>query len=71
MAKLGVQMKLLSHDEDQVDVRFTTGELILLRHLLDHFCTGAHADISVAEAEALLRRLAATLERLTVTPPVD
>ncbi len=64
-------MKILSHDEDQVDVRFTTGELILLRHLLDQFCTGAHADISVVEAEALLRRLAAALERLTVTPPAD
>jgi hypothetical protein len=64
-------MKLLSHDEDHVDVRFTTGELILLRHLLDQFCTGAHADISVVEAEALLRRLAAAVERLTVTPPVD
>ena len=64
-------MKLLSHDEDQVDVRFTTGELILLHHLLDQFCTGAYADVSVLEAEALLRRVAATLERLRVTPPVD
>ena len=64
-------MKVLRHDEDQVDVRFTTGELILLRHLLDQFCTGAHADISVVEAEELLRRVAAALERLTVAPPVD
>ena len=64
-------MKLLSHDEDQVDVRFATGELILLRHLLDQFCTGAPADISVPEAEALLRRVAAALEQLMATPPVD
>ena len=64
-------MKLLSHDEDEVDVRFTTGEFILLRHLLEQFCTGAHADISIVEAEALSRRVAAALERLIATPPVD
>ena len=64
-------MRLLSQDEDQLDLRLTFDEFILLRDLLDEHCTADPADISLHEAEALLRFINSTLERLDMLPPAD
>jgi hypothetical protein len=64
-------MRLLSHDGDQANVRFTMDELLLLRELLDKFCAGGEADIALHEAEAMLRRLDSALERLKILPSAD
>jgi hypothetical protein len=64
-------MRLLSQDEDQLDLRVTFDEFILLRDLLDEHCTGDAADISLYDAEALLRFMNTTLERLDMLPPSD
>jgi hypothetical protein len=48
-----------------------TDELLLLRELLEKYCAGGNADVPLHDAEALLRRVAAVLERLSVLPAPD
>lgn len=64
-------MKLLSDDEDQLDLRLTMDELVLLRDLLRQHCIGGTADIPLYEAETLLRSLDTALDRLGIVPPAD
>ena len=64
-------MRLLSHDEDQLDLRFSVEELVLLRDLLEQHCNGRQPDISLYEAETLLRVLDSTLDRLEIERPAD
>ena len=64
-------MKLLSDDDDQLDLRLTMDELVLLRDLLRQHCIGATAEVPIYEAEALLRSLDTTLDRLGIVPPAD
>jgi hypothetical protein len=68
-------MKLIGHDEDQVDIRISLEELILLRNALDEICNTmqfSEVDFQVildsnrAQAEDLLLRLNAALERLKI-----
>jgi hypothetical protein len=66
-------MRLLGHDEDQVDIRLGTDELLLLANTLREMCEGVavpdpdfHAILGVSrsEAEAVLLRVDGILERL-------
>lgn len=66
-------MRLLGHEEDQVDIRLGTDELLLLADTLREMCGGVaitDADfdaifgVSRSEAEALLLRIDGVLERL-------
>ena len=66
-------MRLLGHDEDQVDIRLGADELLLLANTLREMCGGvAIADpdfhaimgVSRSEAEAVLLRVDGILERL-------
>ena len=70
-------MKLLGQEEDQVDVRLTIDELVLLRNTLNEFCNGMHLtdndflvilDTSRSEAEELLLRLTSAVDRLKYHP---
>jgi hypothetical protein len=70
-------MKLLGQEEDQVDVRLSIGEIVLLRNTLSEFCHGmnftesdfqAILDTQKGEAEALLVRLTAAIDRLEFLP---
>lgn len=71
-------MKLLAHDEDQIDVRLSLEELVLIRSVLDQsfelfhesefeIRLGMHPD----EAGALLRRIAGVLEKLGIATAID
>lgn len=70
-------MKLLSQEEDQVDVRLAIEELVLLRNALNEFCNGMHLtdndflvilDTNRSEAEELLLRLTSAIDRLKFHP---
>jgi hypothetical protein len=70
-------MKLLGQEEDQVDVRLTIAELVLLKNALNEFCNGMHftqndfqviLDADRSEAEALLLRLTGAVDRLKFHP---
>ena len=64
-------MKFLSDDEDQLDLRLTMDELVLLRDVLRQHCNGGTADVPLYEAEALLRSLETALDRLGIVPSAD
>lgn len=70
-------MRLLGQVEDQVDVRLSIEELILLRNALNEFCNGMHftendfqviLDARRSDVEALLLRLSNAVERLSLYP---
>jgi hypothetical protein len=70
-------MRLLGQVEDQVDVRLTMEELILLRNALNEFCNGMHftendfqviLDARRSDVEALLLRLSNAVDRLSLHP---
>ena len=70
-------MKLIGQAEDQVDVRLSVEELILLRNVLNEICNGmqftdndfvAILDIQRSEAEHLLMHLGNVLDRLQMLP---
>jgi hypothetical protein len=66
-------MRLHRQIEDQVDLRLSVDELAVLRNALNEFCNGMHLseddflailDVARPEAEAVLLRLEAMLERV-------
>jgi hypothetical protein len=70
-------MKLLGQMEDQVDVRLSIEELILLRNALNEFCNGMHftendfqaiLDSRRSDVEALLLRLSSAVDRFMLHP---
>jgi len=70
-------MKLIRQVEDQVEMRLSLDELILLRNVLNEVCNSMHFtdndlvaifDMNRPEAEELLLHLNAALERLDVLP---
>jgi hypothetical protein len=70
-------MKLIGQVEDQVDVRLSVDELILVRNVLNEVCNGMHftdndfrtiLDTDRSEAEDLLRRIGTALDRLRILP---
>ncbi len=70
-------MKLLAQLEDQVDVRLSLEELVLLRNVLNEICNGmsftdndflAIIDAQRSEAEDLLNRVNTALDRLNLFP---
>ncbi len=73
-------MRFLGQVEDQVDIRVGLDELMLLRTTLNEMCNGMQfsesdfqriLDTSRAEAEALLRRIDALLDRLGISVRPD
>ena len=69
-------MRLRGQDDDQVDVRLSVDELMLLTNVLHEVCNGMHFTendfqtifgASRREVEALLRRAASVLDRLRLT----
>jgi hypothetical protein len=74
------RMKLLGYDEDQVEVRVGMDELILLNDALHEICFGFNLTdndfqrimgVSRQEAETLLIRFAAVLEKLGIASETD
>jgi hypothetical protein len=70
-------MKLIGQVEDQVDVRLSLEELILLRNVFDEICNGmqftdndfrAIFDTNKSEVETLLLRISNALDRLNILP---
>ena len=68
-------MRLLAHEDDQVDVRVALHEVVLLTNMLHEVCHGFSFsdqefqdifDVSRADAEVLLRRMDIVLDRLGV-----
>lgn len=66
-------MRVLAEVEDQVDVRMSFDELVLLRSTLHEMCNAMHFSendfqsilgVQKSEAESLLRHLDAIVERL-------
>lgn len=66
-------MRLRGQNDDQVDIRLSIDEFMLLRNMLHEMCTGMHFtdndfqaifSTNRAEAEGLLRRADSVLERL-------
>ena len=66
-------MRLRGQDDDQIDVRLTVDELVLLKNMLNEVCNGMNFSdndfqtifgFSKAEAEGLLIRTTGVLERL-------
>jgi hypothetical protein len=66
-------MRLLGEAEDQVDVRMSVDELMLVRNALDEMCNAMHftetdfqtiLGVQKIEAESLLRHLDAIVDRL-------
>ena len=66
-------MRFLARDEDQVEVRLSVDELMLLKSALHEMCNGmqlgendfqAILGAQRADAESLLRRIAGILDRL-------
>jgi hypothetical protein len=73
-------MKLFGHDEDQVDVRLSLDELVLVNRALRELCFGFHLSdpdfhailgVPRYEAEALLRRTQTALQRLRLDVEVQ
>ena len=69
-------MRLRGESDDQVDVRLSIDELVLLKHVLHEVCNGMHFTendyqaifgVSRAEIEALLLRTTGVLDRLRLT----
>jgi len=72
-----LEMRLRGQDDDQVDVRLSIEELVLLKNMLQEVCNGmGFSDndfvtifgVNRAEAEALLLRTTGVLERLRLFP---
>jgi hypothetical protein len=70
-------MKLIGQLEDQVDVRLSLEELVLLRNILNEVCNGMSftdndfltiLDAQRSEAEDLLNRVNTALDRLDLLP---
>lgn len=70
-------MKLISQAEDQVEVRLSLDELVLLRNVLNEICHGMHLtdndfvailNTQRSEAEDLLMHLSNALDRLEILP---
>lgn len=70
-------MRLRGQDDDQVDVRLTVDELVLLKNMLNEVCNGMSFNdndfqtifgFTRAEAEGLLLRTNGVLERLRLIP---
>jgi hypothetical protein len=70
-------MRLINQAEDQVDLRFSLEELILLRNVLNEICNGmqftdndfvAILDAQRPEVEGLLLRFTTALDRLQILP---
>ena len=70
-------MKLIGRQEDQVEVRLSLEELVLLRNILDEICNGMQftdrdfqviLDTNRAQADDLLLRISNALERLNILP---
>jgi hypothetical protein len=70
-------MKLIGQVEDQVEVRLSLEELILLRNVLNEICNGmqftdndfrAILDANKSEVETLLLRISNALDRLNILP---
>jgi hypothetical protein len=68
-------MKLIGQAEDQVDVRLSLEELVLLRNVLNEICNGMEftdndfaviLDTQRSEAEDLLMRISSALDRLKI-----
>ena len=66
-------MRFLGEAEDQVDLRMSVDELVLLRNALHEMCNAMHftendfhniLGVQKAEAESLLRHLEAIADRL-------
>lgn len=66
-------MRLRGQNDDQVDVRLTIDELMLLKNMLQEVCNGMHFTdndfqtifgVNRAEAEGLLLRTNSVMERL-------
>jgi hypothetical protein len=66
-------MRLRGQNDDQLDIRMSIDEFMLLKNMLHEVCTGMHFSdndfqaifgTNRAEAEALLRRTENVLERL-------
>jgi hypothetical protein len=71
------EMKLIGQVEDQVEVRLSLEELILLRNVLNEICNGmqftdndfrAILDANKSEVETLLLRISNALDRLNILP---
>ena len=71
-------MRLRRQDEDQVDIRLSFGEFVLLQRMLREVCTSMHFsdndfrtifDIDRAEAEQLLVRMQLVADRLHLLVP--
>ena len=70
-------MKLIGQLEDQVEVRLSLDELVLLRNVLNEVCHGMHFtendlaaifDMNRSDAEDLLMHLSNALDRLHILP---
>lgn len=70
-------MRLRGQDDDQLDVRLSVEELVLLRNVLHEVCNGMHFTeddfqaifgASRREAEGLLLRATGVLNHLRLTP---
>jgi hypothetical protein len=70
-------MKLLAQEDEQLDVRMQLYEVIFMSNMLHEICHGFTFsdqefqdifDATRADAEMLLRRMEAMLDRLGVTP---
>ncbi len=66
-------MRLRGQNDDQVDVRLSIDELVLLKNVLHEVCSGMHFTendfqaifgVNRAEAEGLLLRTTGVLDRL-------
>ena len=66
-------MRLRGQNDDQLDVRLSIDELVLLKNMLHEVCNGMHFTeddfqaifgATAAEVEGLLRRATSVLERL-------
>ncbi|HEX9904421.1 MAG TPA: hypothetical protein VGA77_05600 [Propylenella sp.] len=73
-------MRFLGQIEDQVDVRLSLDEIVLLRNALHELCEEmqfSDNDFQTilgaqrGEADALLRRIDALVDRLQLNPDVD
>jgi hypothetical protein len=71
----GPGLELIGQAEDQVDVRLSLEELVLLRNVLNEICNGMEftdndfaviLDTQRSEAEDLLMRISSALDRLKI-----
>lgn len=70
-------MRLIGRLEDQVEVRLSVEELVLVRNILHEMCNGMHfterdfqviLDANRAQAEELLLRISTAIDRLRILP---